>query len=298
MNDESDYLEYAAHTQIRSPDRVNALLQEWNQSKRLLPVPVDQENYFHALVLELTPTGLVTVGRPAFESGRLAGYLYIVNNLFRIASPIKESFDRLREEVRQKLGLGLQELPERRGPLQFHDAISEALIFPIGPQAAENAAERDPRACRAVLRGDVDSPPRESLSNVAPVDAAGSPKLRKRLLGVIEFMQQCASGGMLAEYDFDRLRRKLGLPDRRRAAAGRRRVRPPADIPGALRRRAGGAGPGDAVRRATGAGVPDGAPARRDGSWRPTSPALFSAARCSRARRTAIRFSRSSSRRR
>jgi hypothetical protein len=45
------------------------------------------------------------------------------------------------------------------------------------------------------------------------VDAAAHPRLRKHLRGVIQFIQDCARGGMIANYDFDRLRRKLGLLD-------------------------------------------------------------------------------------
>ena len=35
--------------------------------------------------------------------------------------------------------------------------------------------------------------------------------LRKKLLGVIQFMQDCATIGILGDYDFNRLRHKLGL---------------------------------------------------------------------------------------
>jgi hypothetical protein len=45
---------------------------------------------------------------------------------------------------------------------------------------------------------------------VPPIDAAGHAKLRKQLLGVVQFLQECTPG-QPALYDFDRLRRKLGL---------------------------------------------------------------------------------------
>src|SRR2546430_13707220 len=43
------------------------------------------------------------------------------------------------------------------------------------------------------------------------VDAGRNPQLRKRLLRIIQFLQDCAGKGMLAGYDFDGLRRVLGL---------------------------------------------------------------------------------------
>jgi tetratricopeptide (TPR) repeat protein len=212
MEEACDYHEYAANLQIRTPEPINALLQDWQKAGRLVPVPVEQENVFHALVLELTQTGLVTVGRPAVDAGTLSGYLFIVNNLFRIAGPVKEAFNRLRDEVRQKLNLGLNELQTREGPIGFHDVVTEALIFPLGPQGNEEAArERILSHAGTYYEEKWIHQPRRSLSNIAPVDAVGSAKLRKKLLGVIEFISQCAKGGMLAEYDFNRLRRKLGL---------------------------------------------------------------------------------------
>jgi tetratricopeptide (TPR) repeat protein len=60
--------------------------------------------------------------------------------------------------------------------------------------------------------------PRKSLNNITPADAAGSPRLRKKLLGVIAFLEQCASGGMVSEYKFDSLRGKLGLLSKAAAA--------------------------------------------------------------------------------
>src|SRR5205823_3421161 len=53
--------------------------------------------------------------------------------------------------------------------------------------------------------------PYRGLAGVPPVDAPGSPNLRKRLGGVIQFLQDCAAGTAPRLYDFDRLRRKLSL---------------------------------------------------------------------------------------
>src|SRR5439155_1444461 len=44
-----------------------------------------------------------------------------------------------------------------------------------------------------------------------PEDAAGDSRLRKRLRGVIQFLQDCSAENTLKVYDFDRLRQKLGL---------------------------------------------------------------------------------------
>jgi tetratricopeptide (TPR) repeat protein len=229
MEELSDYHEYSSYMQIRNPEPINALLREWAQSNRLIPIPVDQEGVFSAIVLELTTSGLVTAGRPAADAGVLGGYLFVVNNILRVTSPVKEPFTRLREEMRKKLALPLNELQERVGPIPLHEVVSEALIFPVGQVEPGEAAKRVLDHASRFYEETWIHRPRRSLNNIAPVDAVGSPRLRRKLLGIIAFLQQCAQGGMLAEYDFDRLRRKLGVTTAVPAAAGRAPA-PSADV--------------------------------------------------------------------
>src|SRR5262249_23738740 len=61
--------------------------------------------------------------------------------------------------------------------------------------------------------------PRKSLSGNSPVDAAAHPVLRRKLAGVIQFIQECGRGTPVGQYDFDRLRRLLGLLTAAPAAA-------------------------------------------------------------------------------
>jgi tetratricopeptide (TPR) repeat protein len=220
MEAQCDYHDHVALHQIRDPEPVNRLLHEWMEAHRLIPLQTDDESVFMALVLELSTMGLVTVGRPAAEAGRLAGYLLIAGNTLRLSGPVKETYDRLREEVRQKLGLGLTDLQAREAPIQFHEVVTEAAVFPVG--AVEDKDEAAQRAVEQVGKYYEETwihRPRKSLSNIAPVDAAGSPRLKKKLRGVIAFIEECARGGLVAEYQFDRLRRKLGLSAGEGAAA-------------------------------------------------------------------------------
>jgi tetratricopeptide (TPR) repeat protein len=211
MDEQCDYHEYSSYLTLRNPEPINALLRDWIQSSRLIQIPVDQEGVFHALILELTTSGLVTAGRPASDAGVLAGYLTVVNNILRIASPVKEPFGRLRDEMRKKLNLPLNELQERTGPIPFQEVVSEALIFPLGQMEGEEATRRVREHVGRFYEETWIHRPRRSLNNIAPIDAVGSPRLRRKLLGVIAFLQQCARDTLVAKYDFDRLLRKLGL---------------------------------------------------------------------------------------
>lgn len=211
MEEQCDYHEYSFVHQLTVPEPVQKLLEEWSIQRRLVPMPTDQEGVFVAMVLELTATGLVTVGRPATEIGRVAGYLFIVGNLLRFASPVKERFDRVRDEVRQKLALGLTDLKERRGLAPFADVLNEALTIGLASKSEEEEIQSVVENARRFFEDTWIHRPLKSLSNIAPVDAAGSGKLRKKLLGLIQFLEQCASAGVLSRFSFDGLRRKLGL---------------------------------------------------------------------------------------
>jgi tetratricopeptide (TPR) repeat protein len=210
LQETGDYSEYAFLYQFRDVAAVETLLQEWLRSRRLAPLQNSKEGGFLGLLLEMSTSGLITAGGPAADAGRFAGYLMVGGNILRVTSPLKEPFDRLKDEVRQRLGLGLTELKEGRAPIQFHDVVAESLLFPIaGDEKRSEERVRDhvqhyyedtwPHKARKVLAGNT------------PLDAAGHTVLRRKLLGVIRFIEDCAAGTMVSTYDFGRLRRKLGL---------------------------------------------------------------------------------------
>jgi tetratricopeptide (TPR) repeat protein len=205
-----DYSEHVFLHQFRDVTRVEGLLQEWVRSRRLVPMQSGKEGTFLGLLLEMTATGLITVGGPPSDTAQFAGYLLVAGNVLRVSSPLKEPFDRLKDEVRQRLGLGLTELKEGQGPIQFHDVVAEALVFPASgdeKQAEDRVRQQVERHYEEVWP----NKPRKALAGNSPLDAAGHTVLRRKLLGVIRFIEDCAGGGMVATYDFNRLRRKLGL---------------------------------------------------------------------------------------
>jgi tetratricopeptide (TPR) repeat protein len=209
MEDQTDYHGYVLTLGIRNPEPVGALLQEWAQAGRLRPLQNQAEHTFMGLLLELTTASLVTVGAPAAEGGRLSGYVMIAGPLFQFTSPRKESFDRVREEIRQRLALGLGEMQERRLPCAFHDVVADALWFPVVQR--DDNAQRVSEHVRKYYEETWLHQPRRTLAGNTPVDAAGHTRLRKKLAGVIQFIQDCSRNTPVGQYDFDGLRRRLGL---------------------------------------------------------------------------------------
>jgi tetratricopeptide (TPR) repeat protein len=209
MEDHADYHEYSLVIALRNPEPVGALLQEWQQSGRLRPLQNQVEQTFTALLLELTTASLITVGAPAAEGGRLSGYVVIAGPLFQFTSPRKEAFDRVRDEIRQRLSLGLGEMDERRMPIQFADVVADALWFPVLQR--DDNLQRVEEHIRKYYEETWLHQPRRSLLGNTPLDAAAHPHWQSRLAGVIQFIQECARGTPVGTYDFDRLRRQLGM---------------------------------------------------------------------------------------
>src|SRR5262249_49942125 len=88
---------------------------------------------------------------------------------------------------------------------------SEAMVFPLRVGAEQTGKEKALSHMQKYFEETWIHRPRRALGNNAPVDAVGHTTLRKKLRGVIQFLQDCATGGLVGKYDFDRLSRKLGL---------------------------------------------------------------------------------------
>ncbi len=211
LENECDYHDYSFAFQMKDGPAVTKVLDDWQAAHRLIVPPNQQEGTLIALVLEFSQAGILTAGSAPAEVARLAGYFAVMPPIIRVWGTDKDAIGRLRDELRGRLNIGLGEAQERRSPPQFSDVVSEALIFPIGTEPADAAARRVLDHAENYYEEKWIHKPRRSLSGNNPKDAAGFPVLRKKLRGVIQFIQDCAEHGMLAGYNFDRLRRKLGL---------------------------------------------------------------------------------------
>jgi tetratricopeptide (TPR) repeat protein len=210
LEDECDYHEYSFAFRLRDGAAVSKILEDWQTARRLIVPANQQEGSLLALVLEFTQTGIITTGSAPAEVARLAGYFVVVGQLIRVWGADKDAVGRLREELRSRLNLGIGEAEVRRRPPEFSDILSDAVTFPMS-QPAEEGARRVLEHAEHYFEGAWVQKPRRSLSGNTPADAVGFPVLRKKLRGVIAFIQDCAANSMLPPYDFDRLRRRLGL---------------------------------------------------------------------------------------
>jgi predicted Zn-dependent protease len=209
MENESDYLEYSVTFPVRDLQAVLRQLGAWEQERRLIGAQVRQEEgILTALVLQKVQ-GL-TPEHAAAQAPHLGAYLMILGNMLRVWNVNRAALDEVVQELRQRVGPALGEPHVRTGPAVFTDVLSEAMTFPL---SATDEASGQARVREGMERYFEDTwihRPRASLQGVPPVDAAGHAVLRKKLEGVLAFAAECGTLAGLP-YDFERLRRKLGL---------------------------------------------------------------------------------------
>jgi tetratricopeptide (TPR) repeat protein len=207
---EADHVEHRAVLVLSDPRPLVTLLQQWEQGRRLIGMRSDPEQgMLSALVLDEVPS-LVLSGA-ASPPARLAAYLMVVGNILQLWHPKAESLDKVLGETRQRLGPAAGEPQRSIGPINFGDVVAEALLFPTAPTTELDAETKMREHAQQFFEETWVHRPYRGLAGVPPIDAVGSPNLRKRLRGVIQFTQDCAAGTAPRLYDFDRLRRKLGL---------------------------------------------------------------------------------------
>jgi tetratricopeptide (TPR) repeat protein len=210
MDQQADQLEYSYTYQLRDPRPLGGFLQELESARRLIVVPTPEEQgMLNAMVLD-TPTALITAA-PSTQPAPLAANVLIVRNILRIWNTNKEALNRFRLDLQSKLGPALTDAREQIAIPAYHDVVLQAVAFPVGVTDKAEAEKQVREHAQKYFEETWIHKPLKALSGVAPIDAAGHATLRKKLRGVVQFLEQCSTQGILANYDFNRLRRKLGL---------------------------------------------------------------------------------------
>lgn len=210
MEDVTDYVEYSALFQIRDPHQFSTLLEEWQREKRFVVYQVNQEQgMVTGLVLEkkaaLTPELAVT------QLVGLGGYALILVDHLRLWHTNAEALGQIRTELSQRAGAAVQEVRYDQSVANFEDLLAETLFF---PQQAVEQEEMKKRLVEQIDRFFEQTwmhRPLKSLGGLSPVNAVGQEKTKKKLRGIVQFLEESSAPSPAREYDFNRLRQKLGL---------------------------------------------------------------------------------------
>ncbi|MFO0937337.1 MAG: SEC-C metal-binding domain-containing protein [Gemmataceae bacterium] len=218
MENDSDHVEYRFYYPIRDPGAVSQLLQVWAQEGRLFNVQMDEQGtQFSALIIEPLPNLLET----GTTLAKVVAHLMISGGVLRLWNSVKETVEKVAVEVKDRLNLAVAELVSGIAPAQLGDATQEAIAYPVRISSQEEAEKKVQDYAEHFFESVWSNRSLKSLGGATPLDAAGSKLMRKRLLGIIRFMDDClrstAPGRrvgdkveMMTVYDFDRLRHKLG----------------------------------------------------------------------------------------
>ncbi len=219
MEADSDSLEFRFFYQVRDPNAVVELLQAWGREKRMLSPQSDESGQqFSCLLVEEIPQ-IVETGTTL---ARVVANVQVVGSMMRIWSTNRENAQKIAVEVRDRVQLAVGEPVEGSGPAQISELVQEAFAYPVQIGDADQAQQKMQDYAANYYENAWIHRPRKGLGNVAPIDAAGSKLMRKRLLGAIRFQEDCVVAAAprfqedgkvfaLQIYDFDKLRHKLGI---------------------------------------------------------------------------------------
>jgi hypothetical protein len=218
MEDHADYVEYSHMAPVRDGKGMTTALNTLGRANLLAGVQVSEEQGVLTAVILDPPPPALTPELEAQQSPRLGAYILIVQNLLRLWHVNREMLDRTFANVQKHAGAALAQSAAIRGPAKFQDVLSEALVFPRSSLSKEDVARRLEQGIEQHLEGAWLHRALRALGGIPPVDAAGHAPSRKKLLGVVAFLANCAEM-MKLPYDFERLRRKLGLSASEAAAS-------------------------------------------------------------------------------
>jgi tetratricopeptide (TPR) repeat protein len=218
VEDQADHVEHLAMFQVRDGRRIAELLQNLMRDRRFIPTQAqEEEGTLLGLILE--PVQALTAEQQVSKAPRLGAFLVAVADLLHLRSPNADSLAKVCQELQQRAGAALSEPDVHRGPASFTDILSEAAVFPLGATDEADARRRVEAGMSEYFEEKWIHKPLRALGGLPPVDAAGHAVFRKKLRGVIQFLHECAVAAA-QPYDFDRLRRQLGLLQPAAAAAG------------------------------------------------------------------------------
>lgn len=208
MEEASDFVEQSYAYQLREMNPLFNVLDEWQRERRFVPFQVSQQDQLiTGLILEKKPA--MTPELAATQVAGLGAFFLLIGDHLRLWNTNPEQLDKVREEITQRLQMN--EVRRDRGPATFNDLLADVLAFPVAATDEAMAQRIIMEHTQRFFEDQWIHRPLKSLGGVPAVDAATQPSLRKKVLGVIQFLQDCAVLTPSREYDFNRLRRKLGL---------------------------------------------------------------------------------------
>ncbi|MGF1582496.1 MAG: tetratricopeptide repeat protein [Gemmataceae bacterium] len=203
----ADHVEHSRIYEFRDGQRVGKLLDQLSAEGRLIGSQMDEEQGMFRAVLVEKQTSLV--GSTEHPPSRFVAFVLILGSAFRLSSTCEDRLLRAALELEQMGGGIFGRSISEVGPARFGEILFEALTFPPGQDDKIVMSQISEEMGKYFEQTWIHQP-RRALDNKPPVDARGDAVLRKKLLGVILFLEECAKSQGYS-YDFDKLRNQLNL---------------------------------------------------------------------------------------
>lgn len=219
MEDQSDYLLHKAFFEVNDPEVLIKLIERMiNEGKMVAPELDKESGTLSCMLVEKLPS-LVDTG---VTMARTRGHLVYQQGAMQMWSNRQSDLKTIIDEFRENATLALQLHSESTMNGSLASISQELYTFPIGSANMEAALAKLQENATNFVENQWMNRPRKSLKGNTPIDAAGSPALRKRLLGIIRLLEETTVATAplrdvdgqqvpITIYDFSRLRSKLGV---------------------------------------------------------------------------------------
>jgi tetratricopeptide (TPR) repeat protein len=220
MEADSDNVAHGFVMPIRDPNAVMQFLREWDQKKKLRGVRANQETGVMVGLIVEEMSSLLAIGGTTLA--RVAAKLVIAGGVIRVTHPNRESVAAVADDIRTALQLAVEQPVETTSAISFADVPLEALAQPVQTTDVSVAESKLRDHASNFFDNVWIHRPLKSLAGNSLLDAIGSKPLRKRVFGVVKFMEECLKAVQphkqigeelvpIETFNFDTLRHKLGL---------------------------------------------------------------------------------------
>ena len=120
---------------------------------------------------------------------KIVGNIQIAQGVIRAWHVSKDAVDKIAEELRDRLNMAVSEPTRVVGIAQFGDLLQEALLFPARVTDPEDAEKKLQAQAKNYFENTWAERQLKSLNGMRPTEANSNPLMRKRLLGIVRFLE-------------------------------------------------------------------------------------------------------------
>jgi tetratricopeptide (TPR) repeat protein len=207
----ADYVDSCLTYRIQDVRGIESLLSQLSSEHLLAELrKMEQEGLLAGIILERGT--VLAMSGPQNQPLKLGCHFILSGQYLRIWNTSAEAVERMGKDLERRAGATLSTPQSERKVATFADILQEGLIFLHSDEGtiSEETQIKFREQGLKYLEERWAQRPLKSLDGKRPLEAAAQPGMRKKLVGVVRFLEQCAPPGG-SPFNFDHLKIKLGL---------------------------------------------------------------------------------------